>query len=140
MSHYLLQSILLQGLLGDIEPLFFLWCAFWACIGVIITLLAGTMVRDPESKCSPRKWSFLYLIRDNYKRIIWNAVLIFIAIRFYEDITGWALTHWSALCIGLSFDTILMIIKQKSSWLDPSKKAISKQPPQPSDNGKSSNE
>lgn len=109
-------------ILGDIDPALFVACLFFAFLGVMIVLLAGTKLRDPNSGASPSKFSWKYLWNDNLKRIILNIVCVVITLRFMPEITGWDLSVFKGLCIGLAWDGIFLLIKQKTAILDPNKK------------------
>lgn len=106
-------------ILGDIEPGLYLACLLFALVGVLITLLVGSTMRDPNSKYSPLKFSWRYLLYDNAKRILLNLLLIMVSLRFMTELTGWELSVWKAFIIGIGYDSLLLIVKQKTSLLDP---------------------
>lgn len=117
-------------LTGYTDSGFFLECGFFAIVGVIFVLLLGTTLRDPNSPNSPNKFSGKYLLTDNHKRILASIIAIYISLRFMPDIFGVKLSYLKALGVGMSWDAIALIIKQKTSWLDPkNNKPKDDQPP-----------
>lgn len=111
-----------QYLLGGIEPGLFLACLLMAMVGVFVVLLLGTNLRDPKSMSSPIRFSWSYLLSDNFKRLVGNFLLIVIALRFMPEIFSMDLTPWKGLLVGIGSDSLALFIKQKTSLLDPVKK------------------
>jgi hypothetical protein len=108
-------------LLGPTEPGLFTASVFFAAVGILFVLLLGTTLRVKHSKSSPEKWSWSYLLSDNAKRIYAGVIATLLSLRFMPELFGWELTVWKALCVGMAWDTILLIIKQKTSIFDPKK-------------------
>ena len=111
-----------EYLLGGINPALFAACFIAACVGGLITMLAGTKLRDPSSPESPVKFSWSYLWSDNIKRIILNVLLILVSLRFMRELFNMELEMWKSLLVGLGIDGILLIVKQKTTLLDPKEK------------------
>lgn len=111
-----------EYLLGGIDPGLFGACVVAALVGAFIILLSGTGLRDPKSESSPQGFSWAYLMSDNFKRIIVNILVIIVALRFMPEILNTDLTMWKGLCVGIGSDGLLLLIKQKTSWLDPKTK------------------
>lgn len=110
-------------ILGDIDPGLFTAAFIFACIGILLTLLLGTTVRDVKSDSSPQHFSWKYLWSDNTKRIIANVICVLLTLRFMPEVMGIELSVWKGLIVGLSWDTLFLIIKQKTSILDPKPKS-----------------
>lgn len=85
----------------------------FALTGVVISLLIHASNRKPDSYTSPRKFSFGYLIRDNWKRVLLDILLVLVTIRFSQEITGLKLSEFTALLIGISFDKIAEWLQNK---------------------------
>lgn len=117
--NHLLTSELFKYLLGQTEPVVFLGNIIFAALGIFVVLLLGTNLRNPKSTGSPEKFSWNYLWCDNARRIYASAICVLISLRFAPEIFGWDITAWKAFCIGLAWDTITFIIKQKTSIFDP---------------------
>lgn len=117
-------------LLGFIPAGFFLAMVFFAAVGVTIALLVDSTRRNKTSKNTPEKFNFWFLILDNWKTILLTCLLILVTIRFAGSLfpqqfidsdlssaTGKEKWLFGSLLIGFSFNSLLQIIKQKSSFL-----------------------
>lgn len=109
-------------LLGDLDPALFVASLIYAGLGILLTLLLGTTVRNVHSEFSPDHFSWKYLWNDNTKRLLANLICVPLTLRFMPDVLGVELTVWKGLIVGLSWDTLFLIIKQKTTWLDPKPK------------------
>ena len=85
-------------------------------------LLLGSRLRDKNSDYSPEKFSWKYLFSDNAKRIYASVLCTLIALRFMPDVLNISLSPWMGFVTGTLWDSILLIVKQKTSWLDPKSK------------------
>lgn len=80
-------------------------------IGAIISLYVKSLKRDPDSKNTPRKFSWAFLIQDNFMRLVAGFLLSFIAFRFSTEFIGVEVVSidiimWSAVLIGASTDRL----------------------------------
>lgn len=107
------------ALLGKNDPSLLAAAFVFALIGHSIILLAGALLRNPASTSSPTKFSFPYLLFDNWKRIVYVLLLIVVALRFMPDLFNMPLTPFSGFLVGTGLDTIALVIKQKTNLLDP---------------------
>lgn len=110
-----------QEILGKNDPGVMAAAFIFALVGHAIVLLAGSQLRDPKSIDSPHKWSLSYLLCDNAKRIGYVLLLIVVGLRFLPDLTGLQVTGWGGFLVGSGLDVIALVIKQKTSLLDPKK-------------------
>jgi len=85
----------------------------WAYVGAFVMMLINTTKRDPASPTSPFCFKWSYFFSDNSKRILANVILIFIAVRFSSEFLGAKLTMYVALIIGLGFDRLVQLAKDK---------------------------
>jgi len=108
-------------LTGATNPDFFLWCLFFAGLGILFVLLMGTRLRDPASVNSPAKFSWKYLWNDNLRRILASVLAVYLSLRFMPDLLGWELNEWKALLVGTAWDGIALFLKQKTNWLETKK-------------------
>ena len=120
-----------QSYLLGILPLgLFLAMLFFASIGVIMALLIDSTKRDQESKNTPVKFSFWFLIKDNWKTIVLTALAVLATLRFApilfpdqfspENLSSPLGTDkwlFGSLFIGLLYNTLLQIWKQKAEFL-----------------------
>lgn len=77
----------------------FSFCFFFL-IGFIIYQMQEVNQRNVKSKRTPKKFSWKFLIKDNAKRFVLSALLIYIQFRFYYELTGQELTEFTALLVG----------------------------------------
>jgi hypothetical protein len=104
LSHYLL---------GDISGAAWVASLVFALTGVAISLLYSIDKRDKLSIRTPRKFSLLFLLSDNSHRIALNILLILVFLRFTPELIGKELTMWLALLVGLAFDRLASILREK---------------------------
>lgn len=90
---------------------------FEALVGVAISLLWHSSTRDSQAPSTPAKFSFSFLLKDNWKRILSSLLLIYVFIRFFPDITGISLSLFWCLAIGLSLDKLSELLKSKITAL-----------------------
>lgn len=109
-------------ILGDVEPALFIAATFFAFIGITIVLLLGTRLRDPNSDSSPQGFSWKYLWSDNTKRILASVLCTLVVLRFMPEILNIQLSPWMGFVVGTFWDGIALIIKQKTTLLDPRNK------------------
>lgn len=91
---------------------------FFACIGLAVSLLLHAEARDKSATSTPVKFSLVFLLTDNWKRIFLSLLLIFIAIRFYPDLFHQDINPFVSLGVGLGLDKIAQLIKTKTGVLD----------------------
>lgn len=87
---------------------------FFAGVGVAISLLMEVRKRDVNSVRSPEHFSFSFLFSDNARRIYLSLLLIFVALRFSNDLIGVQISLWISLLIGLGFDKLAEVAKKKN--------------------------
>jgi hypothetical protein len=93
-----------------------MYCAEWffAAVGVSISLLMEVRKRDVASVRSPEHFSWNFLFSDNARRIYLSVLLIFVALRFSNDLFGVQISLWLSLLIGLGFDKLAEFAKKKN--------------------------
>jgi len=111
-----------QHLLGNIDPALFAATIFFAAFGILFVLMMGTRLRNPQSLNSPNEFSWKYLRTDNFKRIVASSIAVLATLRFMPDLTGWELSPWKGFVVGAAWDSIALIVKQKTELLDPKPK------------------
>jgi len=107
----------IDSLLGGQEAPIFLTNAFFALLGVVLTLLLSTTFRDVESKRTPVAFSWRFFWIDNRKRIAAGIILIYLALRFTEELFGVEVSNFFSVLIGCINDQIAFIVKDKISAL-----------------------
>lgn len=95
-----------------------------------MALLIDSTKRDQASKSTPVKFSFWFLIKDNWKTILLTALAVLVSLRFApilfpdqfssENLSSPLGTDkwlFGSLLIGLLYNTLLQIWKQKADFL-----------------------
>lgn len=111
-----------QLVLGPASVAYYMAAEFFAILALILSLYLDSRKRDVNSSSTPMKFSWLFLLWDNTKRIVVGQITLFILFRFATELIGRQLNMWIAVGAGflLSFglDKIIQWIKNKSSILD----------------------
>jgi len=82
--------------------------------------------REKTGRTVPKKFNLMFMIKDNILRWLGVILVIFINIRFFEEIWGSPLTPFLALGLGYSIDSIIGNGKKTTEQLTPFKKAKEK--------------
>jgi hypothetical protein len=112
-----------QLILGVTSLAMYAALLFFACVGILINLLFHSTSRDQNSPNTPVKFSFRFLLWDNWKRIILSILVILVLIRFvsfffdFDVVNNNELYLFLALLVGMSFDKGAEILKAKTTWL-----------------------
>jgi len=117
-------------LLGFIPREMFIFMVFFAALGVVIALLVDSTNRNPSSTRTPEKFSFLFLLKDNWKTIILTALAVLVTLRFAGSLfpgqfldselnspMGTEKWLFGSLMIGFLYNTLLQKLKEKSEIL-----------------------
>jgi hypothetical protein len=105
-------------LTGETPEDVFLGFAFFAILGIALSLLWHTTKREPLSTTTPVKFNWFFLFRDNAKRIAASILTVYVCLRFTPEILNVQLNDFWAFAIGLGFDKLAEFIKEKTSLLD----------------------
>lgn len=103
---------LIESILGGYDFFAFLGFLFWALIGAYILVQFNANNRDVISVRTPVSFSWAFWFKDNVRRVVFNGVLIIVAIRFSKDITGREINEFWSLVIGLSSDGLALLLNQ----------------------------
>jgi len=117
-------------LLGFIPAGMFFAMIGFATVGVIVALLIDSTKRDPNSPATPVKFSPWFLIKDNWKTILLTFISIIVTLRFVSSVFPGQFTDadlatpvgsekwlFGSFLIGLSYNTLLQYLKEKSEFL-----------------------
>lgn len=115
---------------GGVQHFFSLM--LFALIGATINLLNNVSKRDKASTATPVKFSFWFLIADNWKRCVSSFLLVYLFVRFmplllpsqfYDAING-DIEFLVAIIIGFSFDKLSEFLKDKAKILSVNRENI----------------
>lgn len=111
-----------QLILGNVSVAYYLAAEFFALLALILSLYLHSQKRDIASSSTPVKFSLLFLVWDNAKRIFVGQITLFLIFRFITELLGRQLNMWIAVGVGffLSFglDKAIQMIKEKSTLFD----------------------
>lgn len=118
-------------LLGFLSLKLFLVMLLFAVLGIIVSLLIDSQRRDQSSKNTPEKFSWLFLLKDNWKTIVLTAIIVVLTIRFATSFfpdqfkgdelqTPEGIEKWlfGSLVIGLGFNQLVQVWKKKAKILN----------------------
>lgn len=107
-----------QLILGNVSVWYYLAAEFFALLALVLSLYLHSQKRDPESSATPVKYSWLFLIWDNIKRIVAGQIVLFLLFRFITELLGRELSMWMAVGMGffLSYgvDKAIQFLKDKA--------------------------
>jgi len=103
--------------LGTDSIVAFLGLAFFAFVGVLLSLLIQTTKRDVQSESTPFEFSWKFLMSDNVKRFLAGLILIYVSLRFTPELFGVDINAFWAFVIGFGSDKIAEILKTKTNIL-----------------------
>jgi len=104
----------IKYLWGGASPAIYFWGLFFALIGIFINtyiLTAKAIKKDPMT---PQKFNWQYWWANNKDRIMrWFGILavIFISMRFANEIFSQELTMFFAFLLGLTLDKVIEVIR-----------------------------
>lgn len=98
------------GEINIVELLGYIWFFF---IGYFIYGLTETSGRDKKSKRTPKKWSWKFWFRDNWKRYVTSLLTTYVLFRFYTEISGHPFGNFDAVTIGMIGDGIAATLKKR---------------------------
>ncbi len=99
-------------ILGTLTIAYILAFYTFAIIGLLFTLTVDYTQKKVRHKKRLR-FKLIYWIRDNYKRIVANIIVVFVVLRFYEQIKpGSELNMWVGFITGATIDSVIIIIRK----------------------------
>lgn len=109
-------NIIFGGDYSKVELLGYLW---FFVIGYIIYGLTETTGRNIKSKRTPKKWSWSFWFKDNWRRYLTTILCTYILFRFYTEISGHPFGYFDAVSMGLIGDGISATIKKRVKGMTP---------------------
>lgn len=82
-------------------------------IGYIIYGLIETTGRDKLSHKTPRRWSWEFWFKDNWRRYLLTILCSYIFFRFYTELSGHPFGNFDAVTLGLLGDGLGATIKKR---------------------------
>lgn len=94
----------IKYLLGDTSPALFAACLLLGFVGFVLSLFYNALHRDTKSPSTPADFKAGFLVMDNIIRIIFNILLLPVAIRFSQEILGAQMNVYASLLLGIGLD------------------------------------
>ncbi|OJV30441.1 MAG: hypothetical protein BGO32_08590 [Bacteroidetes bacterium 37-13] len=122
----------LKDIIGADGVQHFFSLMLFALIGATINLLNNVSKRDKASTATPVKFSFWFMVADNWKRCVSSLLLVYLFVRFmplllpsqfYDAING-DIEFLLAIIIGFSFDKLSEFLKDKAKILSVNREEI----------------
>lgn len=107
----LFNEILVE-LLGSYSAAFYISYFIFTFLGVLISLRLHAFQRDKDSKKTPFKFSWKFLVQDNLIRIITSMATVFVVIRLGSELLDITPSYVMAVIMGISFDQILIQLQK----------------------------
>jgi hypothetical protein len=102
------------GTYTQVQLLGYLW---FLIIGYIIYGLNETTSRDKISIKTPKKWKWLFWIKDNWRRYLVTILTTYVMFRFYVEFVGHEFTNFEALMMGMIGDGIGATAKKRTAMV-----------------------
>lgn len=113
----------LQAVFGNASVAQFAASLLFAYLTAFALMMYRTTKRDVTSNNTPVQFSWLFWWNDNKRRIIANAILIVLAIRFSQAWIGPDWTTYAGAAIGLISDKLGWLLEALSEKLSANAKS-----------------
>ena len=87
--------------------------AWFFIIGYLIYGLTEATGRDISSPNTPKKWSWKFWFKDNWRRYLITILSSYIFFRFYTELSGHPFGYFDAVTLGLIGDGVGATIKKR---------------------------
>lgn len=118
MLQVLTEYQIFKGLvLGDKSPGFYMGAFFFTLLALYVSLWSHSRKRNPASPNTPAQFSLLFLVWDNFKRIVVNLIVMFL---FYRFTPAMSMTLAVGIGFFLSFgvDKAIQYLKSRYNFLN----------------------
>lgn len=101
-------------LTGTENKVLYLACWVFAIIGVVLSYVRPVKRAIKFKVNCPNKFSIAFLIRDNWKPLILTIILIFLGLKFSNELAGEKMTSYYSLILGLGLDKLAYYLLSKT--------------------------
>lgn len=112
-----MKEELLLRIFGDYTLVDLISYSWFILVGYGLYALIETTGRDVKSKNTPKKWSWNFWLRDNWRRYIVTILCTYALFRFYTEFNGTVFTDFDAFTIGVLGDGIAAVAKKRIKGL-----------------------
>ena len=106
----------LAQILGEKPEGYYFAGLFFSLLGIAISLYHASRSRDKLSENTPFKFSWYFLIWDNFRRIIVTLIVMFILFRMFDLTEIWQMVGLG-VGVALSLDKIIKLMMDKWDFL-----------------------
>jgi hypothetical protein len=85
----------------------------FALLGLAVNRLISVRKAIKENPKTPSKFDLKYFITDNWTSIVLSLLLLFVGLRFTQELLGVDITMWVAFGIGFGLDKLTKVIEDK---------------------------
>ena len=117
-------------ILGFLPTGLFFSMLLFAAIGIAIRLLFDAQSRDQNSSSTPKKFSMIFLLKDNWKTIVATILTVLVTLRFLPSVfpgqfsggdldSPEGIEKWLAgsLFVGILYNHLWQILKKRANVL-----------------------
>jgi len=104
---------ILKIIFGDFTIYELFGYVWFFLVGYALYLLVEVTGRDKLSLKTPKKWSWKFWFKDNWRRYLTSILYTYILFRFYTEINGHAFTYFDAVTLGILGDGIAATAKKR---------------------------
>lgn len=106
-----------ESIIGTTAPAKMLGMVIFIALGWALAILQDTNTRNVNSTATPAQFSWRFFFLDNIKRIALTLIIVFVQLRFFEQLTGQPLNEYTAFLLGFSSDCVSAMGKRNSKIL-----------------------
>jgi len=99
---------------GEVTLVQLIGYVWFFIVGYIIYGLTETSGRDVKSPKTPKKWSWKFWFKDNWKRYLTTIMCTYVLFVFYDKVSGHPFENFDAIQLGLVGDGIAATIKKRT--------------------------
>ncbi len=96
---------------------YYLAGAFFSFLAIILSIYLHSKKRDPQSPNTPVRFSFLFLMWDNFKRAVAGMILMFIIFRIF-DCSNVMVMIGVGFFISLGVDKAIQWLMEKTDFMN----------------------
>jgi len=119
-----MENFINEIILGGYSLMNALGYLWFFIIGFLIYGLNEADDRDVNSTNTPKKWSWIFWFKDNWRRYFVTFLSTYIMFIFYVQIVGHEFSNFEALMLGMIGDGVGAKIKKKSTNTSINRKQI----------------
>lgn len=107
----------LKILTGDKEPSYYLSGFVFSFLAIILSMYLHSRKRDVDSPNTPRNFSYIFLIWDNFKRALASMIVMFIIFRVF-DCSNVAVMISVGFFVALGVDKVIQWMMDNFNFLN----------------------